>query len=343
LDLAELSEVASLFSDPTTWQPIKFASIFAINGQPPDFGMFLKKKDFPTVGWYGLPSHGKETTLPIGGKQTEGMLFETINMVVIDQSPRLVEVTENGTKAYAEALACKEFNETKSEDESAKEYDPLLLNLSGGNTPIIGVYCDENNNYTDEFGNPYGGAELYNEIQDKYPKGNYCRLRTWYLVYLLNDQNELLHSVPVVLSVAGLVAVEIAEALKQLSDGLFSGMSALPGQGKMTMAKTTKAGLRKVTVQLQFQGGKAGKNNNYITKVKRNEEGYCLIGAGRIKDAELREQIEETAAANDGFSYRFAKQNEAEWGGNQLMGAVEQALLPSAKLENITTATEVLY
>lgn len=330
-----LAQAAEVFAQPNTWQPIRFANMKAIN-KAPDFGFWLDKKSLSTAGWHGLPHNGIEKTIKFGKQNTpeEGILFHKPNMIIIDQSPRFVEVTNEGE------LACKAAQKAK---EAGQPYEQSFLRLEKANA-FIDIYCDQTGSTIDENGFPYGGSILYDELRSIPDASRYISMRTLYLVFLLDDKYEMLHSTPVVLSLRGLAAVEFSGAVTQFGKAVLGEIAASDTQySKLSNAKASVRGLRNFYFTVELEGGTGGANNNWITKVKELDGGFLAIGGDYITDEDVRRKVLDCAEVNDGFAYRFAKQASADYGWHEMSGAVEQALLPSAKLENITTATEVLF
>lgn len=326
ISLDKLKEAASFFSNGNKFKPdLSYGTAQLINGKPPFAGLFIDQKDLPKAGWLGmpLPSGVKEESKIWFGLEREkktGLLFNTLRFILIDQSPRFVESTADGEKAFKEAQAFQQ---------QGKEYNPYHLQLGTKNS-LVAIYCDADGNYNDPVTNiPYGGSELYEAIKPLNPEDkSLAGLRTFYLIYLVNEEGELLHTKPLCLSVKGLAAVNFGEALEETGKALLQAIGEEMGDTKMQSAVLTRDSYKDFIFTMELEGGSEGKNGNWITRIVKDDEGILQVGADFITDIALRNKLQTTYEANDGFQWKFAASMAASFNYHKLEGALGDLALP---------------
>lgn len=314
----KMAQAIKAFSNSETWEADnRYATLQAINIAP-NYGFFLKQKDLVSCGWYGLEHNAVETKIRFSSGESEpGFLFQKPRMVIIDGSPRLVEVTKLGEKAY---------NEAKSAHDEGRPYDPMHLRLGVANS-FADIYCNYDESKIDSAtGQPYTGADLHNACK----KLNYTSLRTFYLVYLLNDEFEMLHATPVVLSIKGLAAQNFGNAVSQFGKAMLSDVSSADSSlKKLGQAKASLSGLRNFYFITHLEGALDGENNNWITRPVKADDGTYLVGGDIITDQDLLDKVNDTAELNDGFAWKYASQMTALCGYHQFSGVLAGELPPA--------------
>jgi hypothetical protein len=235
-------------------------------------------------------------------------------MIIVDGSPRLVEVTANGEKAYNDALAAR--------DQGA-DYNPMHLRLGTANS-FVDIYCNyDGSQVNPATGMPYTGVELHNSCKDD----NLTSLRTFYLVYLLNDEFELLHATPVVLSLKGLAASAFGGAVEQFGKAMLQDVASDEASlKKLGQAKASLTGLRNFYFVTHLEGAIDGVNGNWITRPTKAEDGTFLVGGDLITDPAIQDMVSATAELNDGFAWKYASQMTQLCGYHQISGSLAGAL-----------------
>lgn len=326
ISLDKLKEAASFFSNNNKFKPdLSYGTAQLINGKPPFAGLFIDKEDLPKAGWLGmpLPSGAKEESKIWFGAQKEkkvGLLFNTLRFILVDQSPRFVECTPDGELAFKKA---------QSNQQQEKEYNPYHLQLGNRNS-LVAIYSDADGNYNDPVTNiPYGGRDLYEAVKPQTDDDKpLAGLRTFYLIYLVNEEGELLHTKPLCLSVKGLAAVNFGEAVKETGKALLQAIGKEAGDTKLQSAVLTRDSYKDFIFTMELEGGSEGKNGNWITRITKDDEGVLQVGADFITDIALRDKLQATYEANDGFQWKFAASMAASFNYHKLEGALGNLALP---------------
>ena len=322
----KLEAAAKRFSDPSAFKAdLSYATAQLINGKPPFAGLFIDNEDLPKAGWLGLPlpTGAKEESKIWFGQQKEkkaGLLFSTLKFIVVDQSPRFLEVTQDGELAFKEA---------QSAQQQGKEYNYYHLQL-GNRNALVAIYCDADGNYNDPTTNiPYGGRDLYDALKPQTDDDKaLVALRTFYLIYLVNDDGELLHNKPVCLSVKGLAAVTFGGAIRDTGKALLNELGEYLGDSKLQSAVLTRSSLKDFVFTMQLEGGSEGRNGNWITRIAKDENDVLQVGGDFITDEKLQDKLQATYEANDGFQWKFAAQMSSQCNYHQLQGQLAGYALP---------------
>lgn len=314
LDPSKFQAISESLSQGDKLAPVvEFATGQFINGKGKTTGMFIKEKELPLAGWYGmpLPSGVKETTITFGsGKdsnQDNGFLFSTLNLVVVDVSPRFLAVTPKGEVA---------FLEEQKKYQSGQPYDPSILQL-GNKHSLISIFKDADGNTTNpQTGQPYGGIEIRNALPED---NDFTYVKTFYLVMLCNEAGEFLHSKPICLSLKGLTAVAFGEALEFTAKTALAEIAEVTGNSKLASSTLKRSSLREFRFIMELEGDSAGSRNNWITTIARDEEGTLKVGIGSVDDPKQVSMLNAIYECNDGFAWKYSKQME-KVGYHQLQG-----------------------
>lgn len=327
----KLVKAKEVFQDANTWQADnKYATLQAIN-KAPHFGFFLKNKDLFTAGWLGnteVEGMVNQTIKFSGNGQEQGLLFQKPRMIIVDASPRLVEVTEAGADAYNKALEARDLGQ---------QYNPTHLRL-GLQHSLVDVYCDFDGSTTNaQTGRPYTGYSLHEEGRAE----GLTSLRTFYLVFLLDDQNNFLHTSPLVLSLKGLAASQFGGALSQFAKAMMADVAESDESlRKLAVGKASLAGLRKLVFITHLEGAIDGANDNWITRPQRLDDGSYVIGGDILEDPATIETVETTAELNDGFAWKYSAQIAELCGWHQLGSNLVNALPEASNLDGIEVKSE---
>lgn len=337
ISATKLTKAAEVFSHPHKVRAdVSYATAQFINGKPPYSGLYIDKNDLQKMGWYGLPlpeGAKEEGKIPFGQTKDKkpGILFELPYFIVVDASPRFVEVSNDGGVAYKEAMKAYQ---------DGKPYDPYHIQLGTPNS-LVAIYCNADGSYSDpQTGRPYTGKDLYEACEPGPDEKNLVSLRTFYLIFLCNPDGELLHSKPVCLSVKGLAAVTFGEALKSAGKALLTQLGEATGDTKLANSVLTRESLRDFLFVMKLEGATAGKNSNWITKIAE-EDGVLQVGGDYIDDPELKKKLDAVYEANDGFAWKFAAQMASEpFAYHKLEGALSNLALPGTV--DVTPAAQLV-
>lgn len=152
-------------------------------------GLFIKQTELAKAGWYGLAHNGEEYTHTYNdGSGQPGILFSQPNLAIVAQSPRYIELTLNGEQAT-----------------------PSL----GKAGTIVGIFADAEGNLNQQ------GADYYSTLEGK------ASLRTFYLIYLFNNEKECLHKIPFCLSVKGVAASSFGKAIQAFENAFYTYASGI--------------------------------------------------------------------------------------------------------------------
>lgn len=150
-------------------------------------GFFIKDTDLAKSGWYGLTHNGKEYT----HTYNDGGASSGILFV----QPHMAIVSQS-----------PRFIELTMNGESAG------LGKAG---TIMGTFADENGVLNQR------GADYYATLEGQ------ASLRTFYLVYLFNDDSECLHKIPICLSVKGVAASSFGKAIQAFENAFYTYASGI--------------------------------------------------------------------------------------------------------------------
>ena len=188
-------------------------------------------------------------------------------------------------------------------------------------------------------GLPYTGYALHEACKEQ----GLTSLRTFYLVYLLNDDNEFLHGVPVVLSLKGLAASAFGQALDQFGKAMLEAIAGADDSlKKLAQAKASLGGLRNFYFITHLEGAIDGVNSNWITRPTKQDDGTFLVGGDLITDETIKDKVQNTAELNDGFAWKFASQMTELCGYHQLGASLVNALPEASQLTGIDVKSEAL-
>lgn len=338
ISATKLTKAAEIFSGSDKVRAdLSYATAQFINGKPPFGGLYIDKDDLTKMGWYGLPLPDgckEENKIPFGIAKDKkpGFLFDLPRFIVVDASPRFVEVTPDGELAYKEAM--KHYQDGKS-------YDPYHIQLGSRNS-LVAIYCNADGSYSDPAtGRPYSGKDLYEACLPGSPDEKaLVSLRTFYLIFLCNEAGELLHSKPVCLSLKGLAAATFGETLKSTGKALLTQLGEASGDTKLANSVLTRESLRDFLFVMELEGATAGKNSNWITKIAEDDNGVPQVGGDYIDDPEMKEKLNAVYEGNDGFAWKFAQQSAEAFSYHKLEGALSNLALPGTV--DVTPAAQLV-
>ncbi len=236
---------------------VKFPIAIMLNQKPePLHGMFIKEDALKMAGWHG-PSPSHTNTFGAGNKEL-GLLLQAPRMLIINQSSRFVEAKKNNGKFPIHP-------HTKEE-------------LKPGT--IVGNY------ETPE------GKDLHEKMKVE----GFSTLRTFYLFYLLDENNQRLHDIPFMLSIKGAAAVSFGQAYEQFKIQLASAYAKVTKTGFSPKNQAFCAmGVFAPTLVVTKEGQDAKSDVTTVGSFEEpsgaSPEEFCRHFLGQLAD-ELKELVE---------------------------------------------------
>lgn len=289
-----------------------FPIIQIMNTERERYGLFAKQSELDKAAWKGSDDNGLKYShvYKSGSKdKIQGRLFQKVAMHIIDVSPRLIEVTDAGMRAYRDGASELQFLAEKGITSDGKS-----------KKPIIGVYADKH------------GFLISQEIKSFYDSlkaQGWVTLRTYYLVKLLEKTPDgyykEAHQVPFCLPIHGAAAMSFGQALTKLGVN-FSGVVGLD------LHCPTVEGLSPIVFDVTFNAELAGndESSSYVTIVESFEE-ITLDNINQLYRTEVVQEFEDIRKVNNNFAYHYAIQCANEWNVHQIAAGVDLQQLKPAK------------
>lgn len=176
---------------------IVYPKAIILNEAEPRHGIFIGEAELRMAAWSGPKPDHKHSFRK--GEKEVGLLIQKPRMLIVNVSDRIVQAVPK-------------------KDPATKKLIPIVHPLSGEELAQNTLLCSYE---TEE------GKTIYSKLKEQ----GIGRLRTFYLFYLVGDDNALLHKIPFVMSIHGNAAVSFGRSYAQFKMALYAAYAQVVGKG----------------------------------------------------------------------------------------------------------------